>query len=361
MYFYAYSLGRDRIVMWGVFDFDTNEFLIDNACKWTTQLNVILAGLKANNFEFQSSAVKNNFDPRITRFKFFNNPKPVDYDIKIFKKFFMVKYALKYGNPLTHDQKQFLFEQDIVESEFLNQDVDHMYDNYYKQLLVYGNIITDTKNKKTIVLAIIEQQYIFDKIFNIAEKKTKTFSLITLLLIVFFDLEDYKIAKYLDFLYNKKHNTRPTKEEMEQKLNAKNLIADTFLYEFLFVCSEIINDVHESNSNVKNRNNLQLTKTIGQLADIIVKYIEPLINFVSVGVIGGEMPERSLKTQLEAITQFFETFVSKTKYSKSYYINGLKECPLPEQCDLNNPKAKIVPECDVYTHGGSARSKYDLT
>ena len=46
VYFYGYSLGKDRIIMWGLYDETTNKFLIDNACKWKTQLNEVLKSLK---------------------------------------------------------------------------------------------------------------------------------------------------------------------------------------------------------------------------------------------------------------------------------------------------------------------------
>ena len=89
--------------------------------------------------------------------------------------------------------------------------------------------------------------------------------------------------------------------------------------------------------------------------DILRLNDENGINMTHVGVIGGPNFSGSMFDLLDNISGIFENFISKSEYTKISYINDMGVCPTIKICENGNDK------CDLYTHGYTTFSQYDMT
>lgn len=316
IYFYAYSLGKKKIVIWGVYDRNINEFLIDDACKYKlNDLKNILETWKSNQYQFLSASVKNSYSSRIYQDRIYQDRKQELILLENFKREFlkgeydfdrvsndgMAALVLDYANKTKlYDPLLNLFYNNIdnVEDEIK-----------FREILAKDKITFSKKNLKAkLVLASI-------------------------FILVFADMEEYRVAKYIQFLFNK--NKDKNKEKIQKYLNK------TFLYQWLLF---LINQFNISNEE----------KFLNDYAFIVIDLTEKNINTTN-GIIGGDNKLLN-NPDLTEMSQFFEEFISKSKYSKITLTNNIKECPRYEECDMNGDET-----CALYNFGTYISSKYDLT
>lgn len=299
IYFYAYSIGKDRIVLWGLYDEDTNEFLVDNACKWTKQLNEILASLKSRDYDFYASSSKDNISSRISQNIVFDDLKEVKAEVSTFKRLLLERAK---GN-MANGQE---------------------YDELYLKLAEYAPQILKKKYLNDLYEFLTSE-------FDAQIRQVK--ELIDIMITIHFmgDFEDYRIFKYFSVLGKK----------LEQRYK------DSFTYKFLLGSVEAILNLEE-----RDVDQISMAMHVArEMADIYSQDI----NITNVGVIGGKPVRANDARRVEMLAHFFEKFIARSKYTKTYYINDLKECPLPQDC------ASDSEECDLYTHGTTKQSRYDLS
>jgi len=317
IYFYAYSLGKKKIVIWGVYDKNNNEFLIDDACKYRlNDLKNILDVWKSNDYQFLLASVKNSYSSRIYQERIYDNRKQELVRLEDFKLSFMKNnYNLdKVANDgmaalvLDYSDKTKIYDPLL---KLFYDNVDNVDDEIkLRQMLTSDKIITSNKNKLAKII------------------------LTSIFILVFADMEEYRVAKYIQFLFSK--GTKNGKKEQLQKYLNK-----TFLYQWLLFLIKEFNVTDEE-------------KFLFDYANIIIDLTEKNINTTG-GVIGGD--NTMLKDpELAQMAQFFEDFISKSKYSKITLTNDIKECPRYEECDVNRDES-----CALYNFGTYVSSKYDLT
>ena len=69
IYFYIYSMGKRKIILWGVYEKNKKEFIIDTGCKYNTdQLYTMTMKWKANNYTYIGNSVKNRPSTLISKY-----------------------------------------------------------------------------------------------------------------------------------------------------------------------------------------------------------------------------------------------------------------------------------------------------
>jgi len=88
VYFFAYILGKERVVMWGVYDKETQDFYIEGTCRYRTgQLYAMTKVWKAQGQVYVANAVKNRINERLNHYM---QGKPVmSYEQYLKKKFIL--------------------------------------------------------------------------------------------------------------------------------------------------------------------------------------------------------------------------------------------------------------------------------
>ena len=93
VYFYIYSLGKKRIVIWGVYDESTQKFIIDGSCKYQTlELANLIKTWKNYDFTYVGNTVKNR--PREVLSGYFNKPQ-MNYPQYLKGKFILAYFQKK--------------------------------------------------------------------------------------------------------------------------------------------------------------------------------------------------------------------------------------------------------------------------
>ena len=299
IYFYAYSLGKDRIVLWGVYDESVNEFLIDDACRWTRELNDVLASLRQHDYTFQFTAVRNQITSRANQFTVFKNPKVFQADVAEFKANGFKANGFKANGFKANGFKATKQNVDLMINYGLAIEK-HFKDEVKRVILDHLNIDELEDNVLNDMFAILHA-------------------------IVFtYDYQDYKVVKYMVSGF-------------------EDRVASSFMFKYLTEIALATSSIYD----VDQKHFIMI------LAQELVDQYEAVINRHDIGVIGDRSTDRmsSLQAKLEMISTFFEKFISKSIYSRSFYIDKLAKCPPKEDCE----------DCDLYQHGGKKSSKYDLT
>jgi|DewCreStandDraft_4_1066084.scaffolds.fasta_scaffold06255_13 hypothetical protein len=115
IYLMAYSLGRKKLILWGVYDRERDEIVLDGACQYRVpQLMSIVKQWKENQYEYVSNQVRDRIKQRLE--EYLNLPSESPH-IRTYSDYVNLKYLLGY------------FDGKVTESE-LNPD---LLDNFYTQ------------------------------------------------------------------------------------------------------------------------------------------------------------------------------------------------------------------------------------
>lgn len=377
IYFYAQSIGKKKIVMWGVYDRTTNEFLIDNSCVYhPNSMKIMLDKWKSNAYEFAFSSVKNRIATKFTRMNAFDERiggsgvKNAESLLARFRVYFVAK-LIKDG--IISRNSVGLNQADLktlinVPSEQFEREYDTLIDNIYDSItlphtgeekeiyapffeLIYAEMDTlEDENNLRKVFESTNSADVRNAVMKIRKgtdpymTKILKYIYVNYFILVFCDFEEYRIAKYIVKasaigVSNSSNLNRENARETKRKLNAA--AKGSFIYEWIVELAKILRV-----SNVQ--------KFITDYAMILIVLLEEKINLTKTGVIGDR--STNINVVLEQIAEFFTEFISLSRYSKISVINDMKQCPMIEDCEFGDNEL-----CGVYNHGSSMQSKYDLS
>ena len=349
IYFYAYSMGKQRVIIWGLYDRSNNEFVIDNSCKYhPNDLKIVIDTWKNNKYEYFFTAMKDRKHDRINQYITYEDDRDKMITlINDFKEIYLEKLIstglLSNNNHKNNNNKHNknnnkrtkLFDEDEynnilnnVYSAGIKAVKDKRLDNTLTMLL---NEV-DNNQDENAIRSIIKDNDWFGKSeyqINIAKH-----ILVHLFIMTFLTIDEYRISKYIEYINmsNKNHD------------KLMKIVKGSFIYEWLIELGKALRVYN-------------LQKFISNVANDILKLTENKVNMTSVGVIGGLKLDKFLNEKLDDISIIFEDFVSKSKYSKITYANDLMSCPSIKFCD-NDPMGI---GCDLYSHGYTTSSRYDMS
>jgi hypothetical protein len=309
IYFYAYSLGKKKVVVWGVFDRNKNEFLIDDACQYgVNDLKSILNSWKEDNYNFFFSSVRDRIDSRMRQNNIF---KDRNFELNLMAKFrqYFLQKLIQTGHLRGKIDKDFLeSEYESLLATVAREAIAAILDrrDYDSSIRLLADEIDSMEDEK-IVLEALDRKNIKNlsmsrhtpHIQNIIK-----YILVNVFILVFLEMEEYRVAKYIDYLSKNKNKGEET--------NIRNYLKGKFLYEWIYELAKIFRI-----------ENIRLF--MKKYAEDILRLTENQINLTDIGVIGN----RDMKSYkvIEDMALFFEEFISKSKYSKITYTNSLPLCP----------------------------------
>lgn len=373
IYFYAYSLGREKVMLWGIYDTPNNEFLVDNNCIYdVNDLDNIIKIWQNHAYQFSSSSQKDMMTMNLRQHHIYSDVK---YQRELAKAFRLIFYAnLVYDGGLNLNQIKFLVQASdpkINKASLLQNevsrliviDVQGVYESHLssavhsgQQVLnmiyphdddypAYMNLI-DTMIKhvyaesdRTAIRSRISRSGLIAMPTRL-QIKLSDLIIATVYLMTFSDFEEYKAAKLLMYLYDESKRFEGPVKKNQIQLYLKG----TFLYEWLLhiAGSFKVYDIEEF---------------MFDTASCFVLFTENKINnnsgVIGLGAIGLNFSD-GLADQLERISTFFEQFIAKSIYSKSSYTKEFQPCPMIKTCQND--------KCDLIFHGvGNRQSRHDLT
>ena len=131
IYFNVYTLGRKKLVLWGVYDMELDEFHFDNACRYTTpQLMSIVNTWKKNNFMYSSNLVVNRIRERFAAYSRAHDEFPDIGTYATYRKLkLLVAYFESVSTPLSSRISSQLTHKDF---EMLDYNFEHWLDTNYQ-------------------------------------------------------------------------------------------------------------------------------------------------------------------------------------------------------------------------------------
>jgi len=337
IYFYAYSMGTQKVILWGIYEKSSDEFLIDNSCQYNpNDLKYILDTWRNNEYNFFFTAMRNRIVNRVTQYTIYGDDKnEISKLVNTFKKEYLRK----------------LQEAGSLNRKTLSLGIEGIdYDNilnyvYSAGLKVAQKIATNKSDKFTPTLNLLLNEIdtmedeeaikniILTNIWNGTEFQIHVAKhiLVHLFLVSFLTIDDYRVAKYINYIHN-----RP---EDNEKL--MRYLKGSFLYEWLL---ELGNSMRIYN----------LDRFMKIVSDDILRLTEEDMNMTNVGVIGGPKISGPMGLLMEKLSDIFENFISKSKYSKISYVNKLAPCPSIKFCQGHDEN------CDLYSHGYTTQSIHDI-
>lgn len=347
IYFYAYSLGKRKVVFWGIYDYDQNEFLVDSACRYNVNLlSQMISTWKTNAYQYYSHSVKDRASQRMLLNLHFDDVRKAETLLSTFKVYFLVKLLRqgkispeKLGKNRTELMEE-LFEfsdrifeveyqtiLDQIKREVYTRDVDKSFIPLFEALLTELEFSSDENLIRGVIEEGLSEQKLEASPFALTVFK---YMMVNYFISMFAGIEEYRIAKFIVF----------SEEHSKEKGRFESVIKESFFYNWLLEMSRIF-DSEDSRS------------FIVRYSMVFVEHAESRLNMEHVGVIGGP-PVKNKSIREVAI--FFTKFIELSKYSKLSVINNLEECPIPEDCDMNGDEI-----CGLYDHGTKRTSKFDLT
>ena len=224
IYFYIYSMGKSKAIIWGVYNVLDNTFLIDASCKYDlAQLNEALRSWKTNDYGVVSSEVRNRSVSRIAQYIIFedNRQKFVNlYDnFKLYFMYNMVRRGQLKIDDIINNKELLAFIQKFEEEEIL---FGRDFDLEYKKIVdpIVGQInkgIIQFLPDKTGVDYLDER---VESAFNLLEDYLSDMPNIIALhifILLMADIEEYRTAKYIIAVQNPNVDSK-YKEVMESYL-----------------------------------------------------------------------------------------------------------------------------------------------
>ena len=203
IYFYAYSLGKKKVIIWGIFDRSTNEFLIDEACKYhPNDLKGLIEAWKKQKYSFFFSSVRDRIKGRMTQNLMFNNRADRVALLKSFKQLYMQKLINngiipgKYVKMNDNEYLKILEKVANAGKEAIRSDNFKSNPTYNKSLdIIFGQL--DTENREKVKKAVYS-----GSLGGLTPYQANVTKHIWthLFLLIFLDIDEYRIAKYMQFL-----------------------------------------------------------------------------------------------------------------------------------------------------------------
>jgi hypothetical protein len=339
IYFYAYSLGKKKAIIWGVFDKVNNEFLVDSACKYQpNDLKQILTNWNKNNYSYYFNTVRNRISSRVNQEMIFDDREK---ETTLFGKFqeYFIAHLIKEGLISSNDSiKNTLSKKETFDSEYDNilssistemvKYIKNVNKDEYSDVMnvIYEQI--NTQGEIDILKSVLKGNKI-----NVQDpylKNVMKYLLTNLFILIFADINVYRTAKYILFLHEKENNKikKQNREEIIRELRKQ------FFFAWMIELSRILR-VYDVPRFMKN-------------------YSQSIVNLLENSVNRSDIRSDSSNFFhfLSDLSIFFEDFISKSVYSKISYVNQLKDCPNLSICENDET-------CSFSKHG-LIESQYDL-
>jgi hypothetical protein len=155
VYFFVYSIGKKKIMLWGTYSKDNNDFHIEAACKYTTpQLMPIYRYWQNNNFRYIANVVVDRFTPKIN--EYLGRPGLMSMDEYKKKKFFLA------------------FERGKIKKEDIDREIgknypEKLYDKLLLKLIEEGKL--DEATKEPLETEVFQDE--LEEYLNAIEKELK--------------------------------------------------------------------------------------------------------------------------------------------------------------------------------------------
>lgn len=322
IYFYGYSIGKKKIVLWGVYNIESNEFLIDDACRYKpNELKNMIDTWKDNQYQFYFSGVKDRISTRMNQELMYDNRRTQLDLIKRFKKIYTEKLihdGIIPGNKQLFDKDEYINVMRAVGQSGLKA-----VKKYQPTISVILSEIDNPDIKNHIEYALNTKNF---SDLTPYEMNVANHILIYLFLMLFFEMDDYRVAKYILYLKDKK---------------IKNYLKSMFMYEWLYDLGKILRVYNTEKFMIK-------------MASDIIRLTEPQINRSDLGVIGGPKIPETIMPLIQKISKYFEKYITKSKFTKTSFVNNIKLCPTLQSCSVDDKEG-----CELYIHG-KTQSKHDL-
>lgn len=177
VYFFVYTIGAKRIILWGVYDKSTEEFIIDGSCRYApSELQTMVNTWKKNEQTYVANSVINRPKEIIAREL---GNKRMAYEEYLRDKFILAyingqisKEELERRYPYGYDNFIFRFEEDTgLTEESPDYEIELMeyIDNLREQIIKYEKEINRT-DLSSYTLANVSEE-----IYNAVNKITKQF------------------------------------------------------------------------------------------------------------------------------------------------------------------------------------------
>lgn len=130
IYYYIYSIGKTKVVIWGVYDRRMGRFYVDSKCKYkSTQLITMIKQWKSNGYDYILNSVKDRFSTKLNKMIGLSVP-----EIKSRKHYRTLKIITEYIDPFSKLDKNILLHelsQDDIDGIY--SDIEYTYGPDYSQ------------------------------------------------------------------------------------------------------------------------------------------------------------------------------------------------------------------------------------
>lgn len=378
IYFYTYSLGKAKVILWGVYDVTTNEFLIDSSCKYNVEfLAETIKIWKRNKYDFVASEMRDRATGRIGRDSIFDDTafRGRNNATKLYQTFQSFFLYTRFQNrelldadhnPLHHDSlnenmQRMLFE--LAERDSVNGDVTDEYHDIQANIIKMTETIIADKRTDFAIVRIEAAENLKPLFLQHLTKKDSDFVLmIHTFVLLMMDLEEYRSAKYIITLYGpqpvKNQKSKSIGNDAKYTLMMERYLNGSFTNHWINKLVDVIGPIEDVDP-------LEIKIKI---ASDMVNIMEDDMNIKSVGVIGGPKFEAKLNRRITTISDLFKRFLEKSPYSKQSFVANLQTCYVPKDCEYNdnlgqnlNGNSDDEATCGVYEHGNKLSSSYDHT
>lgn len=329
VYFYAYSIGDRRIVLWGVYNKETNKFTIDEQCRWQDRfLTDALKEWAAHNYTFGYSTTSNKITRRMNLTGLSLTMEEAMSEYTSYKHVFLA--ALVDDNVVQ--------PRDISEPGF---------EQFYKNLNPRIDIFDLLGLKKESIYDHMRMLYTSSRLskddlqlFNILADYglNREDAFILTYSCVLGDLYNYRMAKYL-------MRTFELSDSDSNKSVLQNYVNGSYFGSFLngIVLKYGLSD----------EDNFYLN-----FLPTYIQSMETAVNTSAIGVLGDRGHNPAVGRRLKVVSDEFQEYIAKTKYSKLSYYRSLADCPSFSECQTDrefssNPRVLTDPLCGAYYHSPS--------
>ena len=323
-------MGKKKVVIWGIYDKYTNEFLIDDSCKYhPNDLKIMIDLWKKQKYQFFFSSVRDRINNRMAQNVLFDDRQNKVELLKLFKQLYiqeLINNGIIPGKNVNIDSSEYINIVDRVSRAGLEGIKSIYFDRKkYESSL---NIIFSQLEPEDIEPI---KRYIYSGVVNgLTPYQSNVIKhiLVYIFLLIFLDIDEYRVVKYIQLLNSKKNK------------ELKRFLKGEFFYEWLLELGKVLRVY-------------KLDIFMNMVSLDILRLVEEKINRDDVGVIGGEAIPINLSETVNNISRIFKSFIETSEFTKLSFVNNLKMCPSLESCEHKKG-------CELFYHG-DIESKYDIS
>ena len=198
IHFFSYSLGKQRVVVWGAYSRHEDKIYFDSGCKYNSMIfNKYIKHWKKINFKFVSVSVENRIAKRINKYlgvddksliksktdytalKLFVTYVEGDISYEVFEKLFDSLNQ----NDLSYEYSEYDLLEDFynmthdnVYDALIHEDIEYFLDEIYDKIISDINKYETTLNLTNISSSISKNIYVTQLISKISQRFTDTIS-----------------------------------------------------------------------------------------------------------------------------------------------------------------------------------------